>query len=66
MPNSAGEGEEGSGGALPLLGVAALDAAGGQVLVGAWRDDEVRQGRSASGPKGLCASEGSGVKPPLP
>jgi hypothetical protein len=26
----------------PLVGVCAVDAAGGQVLLGAWRDDEVR------------------------
>jgi hypothetical protein len=34
---------DGSGHDAPFIGVAALDTAAGQVLLGSWRDDEVRQ-----------------------
>eukprot|EP00775_Hariotina_reticulata_P005636 gene5636-5875_t len=34
--------DAGSGHDAPFIGVAALDAAAGQILVGSWRDDEVR------------------------
>jgi hypothetical protein len=33
---------DGSGHDAPFIGVAALDTAAGQVLLGSWRDDEVR------------------------
>jgi len=36
---------EGVGGHdAPFIGVCALDTAAGQLLLGAWRDDEVRRG----------------------
>jgi hypothetical protein len=37
---------DGSGHDAPFIGVAALDAAAGHVLLGSWRDDEVRHASS--------------------
>lgn len=37
-------GEGGGGHDAPFIGVCALDTAAGQLLLGAWRDDEVRRG----------------------
>jgi hypothetical protein len=51
--------DAGSGHDAPFIGVAALDAAAGQILVGSWRDDEVRRNEEY-----MCGSELRPREPP--
>jgi hypothetical protein len=41
---------DGSGHDAPFIGACALDTAAGQVLLGSWRDDEVRHASMAAEP----------------